>query len=149
MNKRKEMIEKMVAEITNYEQIMERTAKMANQLKEEKKSLVVRWQDSVRNLRQRDLDIDRVNGDLQTAQEVLLRQKLAVDEQNAFLKIELRNNEELAAEIQELNETNSQIRRELNHYIDIYLTLQNDMNTLKRAVVGEFIRLKTTHTRFC
>lgn len=146
-NKRKQMVQTMVAELTNYEQIMERTGKILVQLKQEKVVLLHRWQDAVRNLRQRDDDIKRIQRDLTIAQDLLAQKKIQVEEQNTFYNNQLRNNRQLVLEIQDMNNENSRIRKELNENIDMNIIMNNEADTIKRAMLTAAQQLEKERTK--
>lgn len=126
--KRRDMVQKMCAELVNYEQVLERTGKMLKQLREEKNRLIKQWQETVHNLRQRDDATLRIHREIESAQEVLLCQKTALQEQNDFLLNEQRNNKEVEEKIEEMNQTNCKLRRELNNMIQYVLTLNNEVS---------------------
>lgn len=152
---KKETVARMVAEITNYEQILERTGnlrllikshifafiilgKLFKQQEEERTALVAKWQDSVKHLRQRDEDINKTNKDIYLTQMAIANQQEILDEHNNFLINEKNQNRAIEEEMNELNNANSRARKELNDLIQYILRITNEVSRKKILLVLSF-----------
>lgn len=96
----------------------------------ERNALIQQWKDSVKILHQRDNDIDRLQVQMLELQEIIEKEQEKLEEQKQFYENELKNNNELEHESQQLNLLNSKMRRELNE-------MGQDMLILNSQVIGE------------
>ncbi|XP_017776872.1 PREDICTED: coiled-coil domain-containing protein 39-like [Nicrophorus vespilloides] len=144
---RKAMLAKMDVDVKNYEQILLRTGKILKQIKEERNSLIVQWQESVKHLKQRDQDIKRVNRDMDNMNEVIKQQQEKLDEENEFLQNEKNNNKFMDMQINEDNQLNSKLRRDLTIVTDEVTLLQNEMNAKKKFVESTANNLEKSNLR--
>ncbi|KAI4466333.1 coiled-coil domain-containing protein 39 [Holotrichia oblita] len=138
---KKDTVARMVAEITNYEQILERTGKLFKNQELERTALVAKWQDAVKHLRQRDADIQRINRDIYMTELAIENQGEIVQEQKEFLANEKNHNKGTEEEINELNSVNSRIRKELNDLLQYILRITNELNALKRTTTVSAVHL--------
>lgn len=95
----------------------------------ERTALVAKWQDAVKHLRQRDADIQRINGEIYMTELAIENQQEIVQEQNDFLNNEKVHNKATEEEINELNGVNSRIRKELNDLLQYILRITNEVPT--------------------
>lgn len=128
---RKQTIEKMVCDITNYERMLERTGKMMKQQVNERKALIRQWKDSVKILHHRDKAIDRLQMQIIEAQEVVQKQEEKLQEHKQFHQNQIRINEELERESQQLNAINSKIHRELGELSQYIHFINNEVKSSK------------------
>nr|XP_022910929.1 coiled-coil domain-containing protein 39-like [Onthophagus taurus] len=138
---KRDTVERMVAEVRNYEQMQDRTNKLFKQLEEERKALVIQWQDAVKNLRQRDEEIAKMNDDIMLTQAIIDERDAELRDEEKFLLNEKANNRKLEIEIEELNIFNSRLRLQLNEVTQSILTLGNDITTIKRTLASTALKL--------
>ncbi|XP_044268674.1 GRIP and coiled-coil domain-containing protein 2-like [Tribolium madens] len=132
---RKQTIDKMVSDLINYERVLERTGKIMKQQVVERNALIQQWKESVNILHQRDNDIDRLQAQMLETQEIIEKEEEKLDEQKQFYENEVRNNNELEHEAQQLNLLNSRIRRELNEMSQNLFFLNSQADTLRRTMI--------------
>ncbi|RZC32695.1 coiled-coil domain-containing protein 39 [Asbolus verrucosus] len=144
---RKRTIDKMVCDLNNYERILERTGKIMKQQATERNALIQQWKDSVKILHQRDSEIDRLQLQILEMQEIMDKEQEKLEEQNDFYSNEVRNNDELEHETQQLNLLNSRMRRELNELMQYLLLLNSQADTLRRTMIGTANQLEKERGR--
>lgn len=110
-------------------------------MKEERTAMVNQWETSVRMLRQRNYDIEKINLDLNSSQDVLDVQLDKLDDQNKFLEREQLNNKELHFLIEESNQENSRIRRERNETCNLVLELKSEVIFLRKFFLRKFLHI--------
>ncbi|KAF2896034.1 hypothetical protein ILUMI_10127 [Ignelater luminosus] len=133
---RKQTLAKLIGDLTNYEQILERTGKVFKQQRDERTSLLKQWQEAIKNLKCRDDAVAQVVKDISMVQQLVTEEQEKLDEQNNFLNNEVNNNKEMDQQIQELNFSGSKLRRELNELVQYVLTINSEAGTLKRTLVS-------------
>ncbi|KRT79949.1 hypothetical protein AMK59_8239 [Oryctes borbonicus] len=139
---KKGTVARMVAEITNYEQILERTSKLFKQQEEERKALVAKWQDAVKHLRQRDENINKTNKDIYLTRLAIDNQKEILQEHTDFLANEKMHNKTTEEEMNILNAANSRIRKELYELVQYILRITNESNANKREMAASALHLE-------
>ncbi|XP_063902797.1 coiled-coil domain-containing protein 39 [Zophobas morio] len=132
---RKQTIQKMVCDLTNYERMLERTGKIMKQQVEERNALIQQWKDSVKILQQRDNDIDHTQTQILETQEIIEKEQEKLQEHKQFHENELKNNNDLEHEKQQLNYLNSKLRRELHELSQYTLLLHSQADTVRRQMV--------------
>uniref|UniRef100_A0A6P7GYN5 Coiled-coil domain-containing protein 39 n=1 Tax=Diabrotica virgifera virgifera TaxID=50390 RepID=A0A6P7GYN5_DIAVI len=127
-------IARIAATSDNCEQMIQRSGKVMKQLTVERDALITQWKASVKMLQQRDSDIMKSQEQLCHVQEMIEKQQEKLEEENTFLENEKRNNRTLEMEIQEANNANSRLKREMADMYQVLLTMNTDYHTLKRQV---------------
>lgn len=89
--------------------------------------MIRQWKEAVRNLRQRDKDIDQVTCDTIAMNQLLKQKQEFLAEKKEFLKHEEASNNELQTEIRELSSISARMRRELDSIIPIVPLLNNEV----------------------
>ena len=95
---------------------------------EERNALIQQWKDSVKILQQRDNDIDHTQTQILETQEIIEKEQEKLQEHKQFHENELKNNNDLEHEKQQLNYLNSKLRRELHELSQYTLLLHSQVN---------------------
>ncbi|CAG9840049.1 unnamed protein product [Diabrotica balteata] len=140
-------IARIAATSDNCEQMIQRSGKVMKQLSVERDALITQWKASVKMLQQRDNDIMKSQEQLCHVQEMIEKQREKLEEENTFLENEKRNNRILEMEIQEANNSNSRLKREMADMYQVLLTMNTDYHTLKRQVSTASHHLKNERLR--
>ncbi|XP_018561300.1 coiled-coil domain-containing protein 39-like [Anoplophora glabripennis] len=139
--KRKALL-KIVAELRNNEMVIDRTGKALKQQEKERDDLVKRWKEAVKMLQRRDEDVVKTQEHIIGTQELIERHKEKLDEENVFLNNEKRNNHELDLEMESLNALNSRLRRDCDDLAQDLLTMNSELQALKREVASSAQQLE-------
>ncbi|XP_065162978.1 coiled-coil domain-containing protein 39 [Atheta coriaria] len=131
---RKAMLAQMDVDVMNYEQVLKRTGKMLSSMKDERIALVKQWQESVKNLRQKDVDIKRAHFSIENIQETIKQKRGVMEEEEAFLANETNANKYIRLEINEVNASSLRLRKEYHHAIQDNQRLINDHTNKKKAI---------------
>lgn len=124
---KRKCIERLVTDIISREQVVERTGKIFKQEREQRAALIHQWKDAIRNLRQRDKDIDQATYDTIAMKQLLKQKEEYVVEKRQFLINEETNNKELQIEIAELSGFSTRMRRELDDVTPLAPLLNNEV----------------------
>ncbi|XP_057653393.1 coiled-coil domain-containing protein 39-like [Diorhabda carinulata] len=135
-------VAKLAVNSDNCEHMIERSGKVIKQLTVERDALINQWKDTVKMLQQRDNDIIRTQEEMYHVQEMIQKQEEKLEQENKFLENEKRNNRNLELEIQEANNVNSKLRREMADLYQMLLLMNTDYHTLKRQVSAAAHHLK-------
>lgn len=103
-------------------------AKTFRQQEHERDTLIKYWKDTVKNLKQRNADIDNTNNEILASNELLKRRKDDLDEQNRFLADQEEANKGVEGEIDEANVVTSRLRREIDNLIQYIALLQSEVS---------------------
>lgn len=124
---KRKCIERVVTDIMSREQVVERTGKIFKQEKEQRAALIRQWKDAIRNLRQRDKDIDQATYDTIAMNQLLKQKEEHLSEKRQFLINEEANNKELQMEISEISSISTRMKRELDNITPIVPLLNNEV----------------------
>lgn len=138
----------MVCDLHSCEMIIERTGKSIKQQIHERETLIKQWKDSVKMLQQRDADIDAGQERILVAQKVLAKREERLEEERGMLNNEKKNNHDMEMEIEQLNYTNSKMRREFSELQQNVFMMASECGIVKHQVVTsannlERLRIKT------
>lgn len=138
----------MVCDLHSCEMIIERTGKSIKQQIHERETLIKQWKDSVKMLQQRDTDIDAGQERILVAQKVLAKREERLEEERGMLNNEKKNNHDMEMEIEQLNYTNSKMRREFSELQQNVFMMASECGIVKHQVVTsannlERLRIKT------
>ncbi|GJQ67331.1 hypothetical protein Trydic_g8230 [Trypoxylus dichotomus] len=139
---KRDTVARMVAEITNYEQILERTGKIFKQQEEERIALVAKWQDAVKHLRQRDDNINNTNKDIYLTLLAIDNQKEILQEHTDFLANEKTHNKATEEEMNVLNMANSRTRKDLYELAQYIFRITSELNAFKRTMAASAVHLE-------
>lgn len=131
---KRKCIERVVTDIMSREQVVERTGKIFKQEKEQRAALIRQWKDAIRNLRQRDKDIDQATYDNIAMNQLLKQKEEQLSEKRQFLVNEEANNRELRMEIAELSSISTRMKRELDNITPIVPLLNNEVCNYKSTI---------------
>lgn len=109
--------------------------KLIKQQITERDALITQWKESVQILRQRDVDIDRKQNQINDNTQLLNHQEGLLDEQKDFLQNEQKNNQNLNRNIDELAVTISLMRKNYNDLLENIAFLNNEV------IFGFFFKL--------
>ncbi|XP_056637755.1 coiled-coil domain-containing protein 39 [Diorhabda sublineata] len=126
-------VAKLAVNSDNCEHMIERSGKVIKQLTVERDALINQWKDTVKMLQQRDNDIIRTQEEMYHVQEMIQKQEEKLEQENKFLENEKRNNRNLELEIQEANNVNSKLRREMADLYQMLLLMNTDVSILLKS----------------
>ncbi|KAB0797875.1 hypothetical protein PPYR_08868 [Photinus pyralis] len=129
-------LNKVVADVHNYELIIERIGKVFKQQKEERQGLLTQWRDAVELIKKRDQNMRDIIAEVAAFSEILAQEREKLDEQDTFLKNQTENNKETEEQIAEINFASCKMRQDLNSLIQTVLTLNSEANSLKRLLIS-------------
>lgn len=127
-------ISKMVCDLHSCEMIIERTGKSIKQQINERERLIKQWKDSVKMLQQRDTDIDAGQERILVAQNVLAKREEHLEEERGMLNNQKKNNHDMEMEIEQLNYTNSRMRRDFSDLQQNVYSMASECGIVKHQV---------------
>ncbi|CAH0557111.1 unnamed protein product [Brassicogethes aeneus] len=127
-------IAKLIADIQNYELVMERTGKMIKQQVVERNALINQWKDTVKILQQRDAEIGKSQEKMILYQEMIERKNAALIDENSFLEHEKDNNRAIILECQDLRAGFAKLRRDYAYAVKEIAKMGPEVNALKTKV---------------
>ncbi|KAF5275674.1 hypothetical protein FQA39_LY06786 [Lamprigera yunnana] len=130
------ILNRVVGDVANYELIIERVGRVFKKQKDERTALLKQWKDAVDTLKRRDRNMKHIIIEIETTNQLFLEKRDTLEEQNTFLRNQMKNNKEMEVKVQELNYISSKMRQNLNDLIQIVLTLNGELNSLKRALIS-------------
>lgn len=105
------------------------SGKIFKQQKEQRAALIRQWKDAVRNLRQRDRDIEQATYDIIAMSQLLKQKQEHLAEKREFLENEQNNNKELQIEIEDLSHINAKMKRDLDTIAPTIMLLNHEVIT--------------------
>ncbi|KAL1491322.1 hypothetical protein ABEB36_011935 [Hypothenemus hampei] len=129
-------VKKKMCDLHGCEMIIERTGKAIKQQMDERDALIKQWKDSVKMLQQRDQDIETTQNRILEAERMLANHQEQLEEENAMLGNEKKNNHEIDMEIEKLTALNTRMRRDLADLQQNIYAVANECSTVKRLVTA-------------
>nr|XP_022918752.1 coiled-coil domain-containing protein 39-like isoform X2 [Onthophagus taurus] len=130
-----EKAEKINAAIANYLSMQHKTNVILCEQENEKKLLIKRWQNAVKNLRKRDQEISRFKCDIKQIEECIREREQMLNEEESFFHQQEYHNKEMENEIAELNVLNSRARKELQDSTKFTLEVNVNFTTTKTTLL--------------
>ena len=134
ISKQRQNLISMYDEQKSIEQALDRTAQLYRQGHTERRALVATWKDAVKQMNQREADIEKAENDLEYAEMELDDKKLELKEQEDFLNELITNNKEVDLEILHLNEETSTVRKRFEKMNEGSALLENQVGLLRKHV---------------
>lgn len=131
---RRQLVTRIANEIENLHLTIGRNLQMYKQMSDERNLMVRQWQDSVKQLHQRNKDTIGVIGEIASIQDLISVNTTTLEEQRQFAENERTNNFELETKINTENANVARLRNRVSNYLQ---QIQNQTVDLT-AVLREF-----------
>lgn len=130
---RKQLVVRIANEIECLQLSLGRNVQMYKQMHDERNTMVRQWQESVKQLQQRNKDTVTINNEMEAIRSQLHKNLQTLEEQRQFAENEQANNYELEMKIANEKAETGRIRLKL----DKYIALSQDRNVEREALQRE------------